>query len=155
MKNLYTFLSAAFIFSTSSCEGQHKKSTSDQNKTEIMMEKNPSDNFSQDERIALLKKSMLSYWEDAQPSYTKADVETCINILEDYSSKLAISKSKIEGMKVVKSTVEKLNDLNEKCNSELIETSEREQIADIIISESVNKGYSKPDDDITEEWREW
>ncbi|WP_131725369.1 hypothetical protein [Chryseobacterium sp. Leaf180] len=120
-----------------------------------MKEGNALPETNQSDKIALLKKSMLNYLKIAQPSYTKADVEMCIKLLEDYCVKTAASKSKNEGMEMVKITVEKLNDLNEKCNSELIETSEREQIADIIISESVNKGYSKPDDDITEEWREW
>ncbi|KQR92504.1 hypothetical protein ASG01_11335 [Chryseobacterium sp. Leaf180] len=155
MKIFSTILLAIFLFTANSCEGQNKNSKFSHTKNEIMKEGNALPETNQSDKIALLKKSMLNYLKIAQPSYTKADVEMCIKLLEDYCVKTAASKSKNEGMEMVKITVEKLNDLNEKCNSELIETSEREQIADIIISESVNKGYSKPDDDITEEWREW
>ena len=55
----------------------------------------------------------------------------------------------------VKMTVLRLNKLNEKCDFQLIETGEREQIAEIIISAGNLKGYNSLDDDITEEWREW
>lgn len=58
-------------------------------------------------------------------------------------------------MKIVKSTIEKLNILNGKCEGSLIETTEREQICEIIISASAKKGYNTIEEDITEAWREW
>jgi len=98
---------------------------------------------------------MLDYMEVANPSYTKIDVEECAKILNNYVSEISNSGSKDEGMEIVEITIEKLNKLNEKCDFELIETSEREQIAEIIILESSKKGYNKPEEDITEAWREW
>lgn len=58
-------------------------------------------------------------------------------------------------MKIVKKTVLALNALNEKCEYELIETEQREDIAEIIILAGYLKGFNDRDDDITEEWREW
>lgn len=105
--------------------------------------------------VSILKQSMTEYLETAQPLYSKKDIDECENILNDYLSKISQSKSKEEGMKIVQNTVEKLNALNEKCDFGLIETSEREQIAEIIILASSKKGYNTPEDDITEDWREW
>lgn len=151
---LITFYTA-IILTTNSCEGQNKKTQSLQKQTEIMNEENPYEKLSQKDKIALLKKSMLDYMEVAEPSYTKTDVEECLKILEEYISELSTSTSKDAGMNIVKNSIKKLNRLNDKCNSGLIETSERELIAEIMIFESVKKGYSKPNEDITEELREW
>jgi hypothetical protein len=65
------------------------------------------------------------------------------------------SKSKEDGMQIVKITVLKLNELNKNSGWELIETEEREAIAAIIIAVGHNKGYNSMAEDITEEWREW
>lgn len=62
---------------------------------------------------------------------------------------------KKNGMKSVKNVVLGLNDLNEKCGHELIETDQREQIADIIILAGHLKNYNTRNEDITEDWREW
>ena len=93
--------------------------------------------------------------EIADPPYSKNDVEDCGKILNEFLSEINKSNSKEEGLRIVKVTVEKLNNLNNKCDSQLIETSEREEIADIINSATSSKGYNKYEDDITEEWREW
>ena len=58
-------------------------------------------------------------------------------------------------MKVVEKTVLALNELNEPCDEELIETGQREDIAEIIILAGNLTGYNSLDEDITEEWREW
>lgn len=146
---------SVIIFATNFCDGQNKKLQSPKNKPEKMEKENSLEKTNEENKISLLRESMLEYMKITQPSYTKTDVEECIKILNDYSSELANSTAKDKGMKIVQNTVENLNRLNEKCNFELIETSEREQIAEIIISESVKKGYSKADEDITEDWREW
>lgn len=155
MKIRFLIFCSVLIFINNSCDGQNKKSQSLENKTEKMENKNPIDKTNEENKISLLKKSMFEYMEVAQPSYTKTDVEECIKILNQYRSDLTNSTSKDEGMKIVQNTVESLNKLNEQCDFELIETSEREQIAEIIILESIKKGYSKADEDITEDWREW
>ncbi|WP_437920031.1 hypothetical protein [Sphingobacterium sp. LRF_L2] len=91
----------------------------------------------------------------AEPNYTQRDVDQCMGILKEYLQKMAATNAKDEGNEVVQSAVISLNQLNEKCDYELIETSEREQIADIIISAAADKGYTTLEEDITEEWREW
>ena len=58
-------------------------------------------------------------------------------------------------MKVVEKTVLALNELNEPCDKELIETGQREDIAEIIILAGNLTGYNSLDEDITGEWREW
>lgn len=149
IKILIFFIPLFFI--AISCEGQNKKPKNSETKNKKMEEKNPNEN----KQISALKNSMLEYMEMSNPAYSKNDVEECEKILYEYISEISNSKSKDEGMKIVKNTVEKLNKLNVKCNSQLIETSEREQIAEIIIKESSKKGYNKPEEDITENWREW
>lgn len=102
-----------------------------------------------------LKTSMMTYMEMSNPSYKKIDVDECIKILKSHVNQISKTKSKSEGMKLVKSTVTKLNKLNEKSGYQLIETGEREIICDIIIRAGQEKGYNKLDEDITEEFREW
>lgn len=144
----------ALIFFTNSCDGQNKKVNSSENKLQKMEKKNSNEKL-EENKITNLKRSMLEYMEMGKPSYTKDDVEDCVRILNDYTLEIHNSKSKDEGMKIVKFAVDQLNKLNEKCDFQLIETSEREQIAEIIILESSKKGYNKPEEDITENWREW
>lgn len=143
------------IIITNSCDRQNKTSETPNNKIENMKAENSIEKSSEESLIFLLQKSMLEYMEAAHPSYTKTDVEQCVKILNEYTIAISNATSKDEGMKIVKNTVESLNKLNEKCDFELIETSEREQIAEIIISESSKKGYNQSDEDITEDWREW
>lgn len=108
-----------------------------------------------DSLIIELKKNIEDYMHENDPSYTQDDVNLCIATLFDYVMKVFATGSKDEGMKIVKSTILKLNELNEKCDYSLIETNEREQIAEIIILAGSEMGYNSIDDDITEEWREW
>ena len=102
-----------------------------------------------------LKKNMEDYMRDADPSYNQNNIDECISLLTDDTIKILSSGSKDEAMEIVKSTTLKLNDLNEKCDFSLIETNEREQIAEIVILAGHEMGYNSADEDITEEWREW
>jgi hypothetical protein len=102
-----------------------------------------------------LKTSMISYMQTAQPSYTIDDINSCETILKQYLVDMLTSKNKKAGMKIVKKTILTLNKLNSKTQETLIETGEREQIAEIIILASSRKGYNSVDEDITEEWRQW
>ena len=77
-----------------------------------------------------------------------------MNLLDDYLRELLDANSREEGMKIVKKTVLALNELNENCGGELIETDQREDIAEIIIVAGNLKGFNGLDEDITEEWRE-
>ena len=113
------------------------------------------ENLTLQQKIDELKKSMLEYLKSGQPLYSKSDIDKCADILEKYVEQISKSKSKDDAMNIVKDTVLQLNDLNNYTKSELIETEERERIADIIISATFQKGYNSMDEDITEKWREW
>lgn len=123
------------------------------NKKMIQMKSTGDKNI--DNLIANLKKSMEDYMKVAKPSYSQNDIDDCETLLSDYSLSMFKTHSKEEGMEIVKSTILKLNALNEKCDSSLIETDEREKIAEIIILAGHKMGYNEVDEDITEEWREW
>ena len=126
------------------------------NKTVNKPKKHPTmENKSIEAQIASLKRSMTDYMKSAHPNYTEKDIEKCVQILTEYNIEMLNSKSKEDGMQIVKATVLKLNELNENSGEELIETGEREAIATIIITVGHNKGYNSEDEDITEEWREW
>ena len=127
-----------------------------ENNTYLTIEsKNIVENLTLHQKIVELNTSMLEYMETGQPLYSKSDVDKCSEILESYIAEISKSKSKEKAMNIVKLTVLKLNDLNNNAKSELIETEERERIADIIISATHKKGYNSMDEDITENWREW
>ncbi len=102
-----------------------------------------------------LKESMLDFISHGNEYYSEEDVDKCVDILTVYLEEIQRTTSKEQGMEVIKKTIFKLNDLNEKCEHVLIETGQREQIADIIIKAGELMDYTTMDDDITEEWREW
>lgn len=149
MKLNYILLFTSLLINIRLCNEQNNKSNPPEDNLERVENKNSNKN-----EILNFKSSMLEYIEMSKPSYTKDNVEELIKILNDYTAEIANANSKEEGLNIVKVTVEKLNKLNEKCDYQLIETIEREQIAAIIIVESSKRGYNKQEDDITEKWRE-
>lgn len=102
-----------------------------------------------------LKEDMIEFIEPQQTAYKESDVQDCVKIITDYLSNIEQAKSKEEGMIIVENSVILLNALNEKCEYELIETGQREDIAEIIIIAGNLKGFNSRDEDITEEWRDW
>lgn len=102
-----------------------------------------------------LKENMIDFIEPGETSYNEKDVEKCMNIIDDYIINIEKTESKKEAMLLVEKTVILLNEINEKCEYELIETEQREDIAEIIILSGSLKGFNTRDEDITEEWREW
>ena len=102
-----------------------------------------------------LKGDMLDFIVPGDTNYSEKEVNTCMQILSDYLQAMEASTSKEEGMKAVEKAVLALNDLNEASDYELIETGQREDIAEIIILAGSFKGYNSEDDDITEDWRDW
>jgi len=102
-----------------------------------------------------LKTGMIEYIELGAPEYSEKDVEECMNLIDIFLQDIALSENKENGMKIVEKLVIQLNDLNEKCDHTLIETDQRERIADIIILAGHLKGYNEREEDISEEWREW
>ena len=105
--------------------------------------------------IESLKIGMIEYIEPGETEYTEKDVEKCMKLIDTFLTELEQTENKENGMKVVQKIVLKLNELNEKCEHELIETDQREQLAEIINLAGNLKGYNEKDEDITEEWREW
>lgn len=108
-----------------------------------------------DSLISSLIESMESYLKYGEASYSQKNIDECILILNDYASNIPKSSSRDEAIAHVKSTVLKLNALNEATEGSLIETGERELIAEIINMPIEKLKYIKPNEDATEEWREW
>lgn len=105
-----------------------------------------------------LIEGMIEYMEDDEDGdveYTKAQVNECDTILQDYLKSLQSSASKESTLICVKETVLKLNDLNANAGHELIETDQRESICEYIIRATSILGFNEDDEDVTEEWREW
>jgi hypothetical protein len=98
---------------------------------------------------------MTDFIQSGKTEYTKSDVEKCMSLIDNFLNEMSKSDSKEVGILSAKKVVLALNKLNEKCEHELIETEQREQIADIIILAGHLKGYNGRNEDITEEWREW
>ena len=102
-----------------------------------------------------LKKSMIDYIKTGDANYNEKDVKKCISIIDKFLIDIKNSKSKEDGLLIVKNTVLQLNNINKKTNFSLIETMERENIAEIINLAGYEKGYNSKDEDIKEQWREW
>lgn len=98
---------------------------------------------------------MTAFIQPSETEYTKSDVEKCMSLIDNFLNEISKSDSKEVGILSAKKVVFELNELNEKCEYELIETEQREQIVDIIILAGHLKGYNGRNEDITEEWREW
>ncbi len=98
---------------------------------------------------------MLDYMNEGDVNYTKTEVEECRRILEEHIEALSCTLDRNSAMKCVKTTVLKLNELNESAGEELIETDQRENICEYIIKAGAFLGFNGEDDDVTEEWREW
>lgn len=103
-----------------------------------------------------LEEGMLDFISDEGPhDYTAADVKSCMSILNEFLSKMDLAASPPESLAIVEKSVLALNDLNESCEHGLIETGQREDIAEIMILAGHLKGFNDRDDDITEDWRDW
>jgi hypothetical protein len=101
-----------------------------------------------------VKQGMIDFISE-DTSYSEEEVGICMNILKKHLDELSKTKNKNEGMALVEKTVLQLNELNEKCEYELIETGQREDICEILILAGNEMGYNDRGEDITEEWREW
>ena len=101
--------------------------------------------------------SMTEYMEDNDDcGYTKAHVNNCRRILNEYVKDLkAIKSNDSEIMKCVEKTVKALNALNDEVDGCLIETMEREDLCAFIQEKAHEFGLTETDVDITEDWREW
>lgn len=104
---------------------------------------------------------MIEYMEldgESDAGYSNEEVDKCAILLEQYLEEVlspTIYGNSKKIRKVVQSAVIALNELNAACDHSLIETDQREQICELIISAAVNAGLKSDGNDITEEWREW
>lgn len=103
---------------------------------------------------ASLIKGMIDFM-DEDTGYNQSHVDECGRILDDYLEAISIAENKETATGITKSTVQKLNELNEQSGEELIETDQREQICEMIILAGHLKGFNGADEDVTEDWREW
>lgn len=91
------------------------------------------------------------------PGYTEADIYRCGAIIDSYTQRIASCKhgDKQAVMSAVRDTVLELNTLNLEAGESLIETDQREDLAELIIKAAAAVGVGNGKDDLTEEWREW
>lgn len=102
-----------------------------------------------------LQSNMTEYLSSGEAEYSVKHKDKCFKLVNSYLSKMDRSSTSEKTLKLVKKTVVGLNKLNLKCNHSLIETDERESLAEIINRAAFLKGFNPDDDDLTEEWREW
>ena len=90
--------------------------------------------------------------------YTQEHVDRCSEIIDDFLDSLdkapEAQKNKYI-MAAVKKTILKFNELNEECDSGLIETDQREDLAKLVNLAAKHAGLESSADDITYKWREW
>ena len=107
------------------------------------------------QKIEFLEEGMLSFMDSGDTDYNRKHVDDCINLIENFLGDMSIAESKKNGMKTVKKLVQDLNKLNRDGGNQLIETSQRELIADIINLSGHLKGFNTRHQDITSRWRDW
>lgn len=118
-----------------------------------------------DEALRLMYDFLLPDEEDGEeldPGYTEADVVACGRILDAYiarvcgiaASSLPDPRRREQALAAVERAVTELNELNERCGESMIETEERERLAEAINDGAVAAGLPEGEDH-TEEWREW
>lgn len=98
---------------------------------------------------------MLAFMDEGDVSYARKHVELCARILDDHLIAVSAARTPESATECVRKTVIKLNELNDRVGGELIETDQRDQICELIISAGAILGFNGKDEDVTEEWREW
>lgn len=91
------------------------------------------------------------------PGYTEADIERCASIIDSYIQRVSSCPHGDEQsvMSAVRDAVLELNTLNSEAGESLIETDQREDLAELIIKAAAVVGVGNGKNDLTEEWREW
>jgi hypothetical protein len=101
-----------------------------------------------------LEDSMMDYL-SSTTSYTKKDVKKSMKIIDFYLREIECATIREEGLFAVEKTVKMLNLLNKDCYHELIETYQRDCIAQLMNLTAVEKGFNDKNEDLTEKWRKW
>jgi hypothetical protein len=90
--------------------------------------------------------------------YAQKHVDRCSAIIDDFLASLEKTPETQKNkyiMAVVRKTILRLNKLNERCDGNLIETGQREDLCKLVNSVARHAGLESSADDITYEWREW
>lgn len=98
------------------------------------------------------------YDPDFDAGYTQDHIDQCMSLLDTFLATLknVPPEGKTEFiMAAVKHLVLGLNAVNESCDGAMIETDQREQLCEIIITAAKDAGLESDEYDVTEEWREW
>ncbi len=93
-----------------------------------------------------------------EPCCTMADVNTCANILENYIGNLTtIAKDPTDEliMELVEKTVKKLNKVNEKCEYELIDETQGDEICEFIHDAAVEAGLQEYGANVADSFRDF
>lgn len=90
------------------------------------------------------------------PGYTLSDINHCAEILDCFYDQIQTQPhgNKDQVMRVITQAVQQLNILSQRCEG-MIETDQRELLCDLINTVAYEKGVGLPDEDLTEETREW
>jgi hypothetical protein len=111
------------------------------------------------ENLSATKENLLrglrDFMVNASATYDEDDVVDCGRIIDRYVETLAHVPDRATARDAARTAVLALNELNNRCEGELIETDQREQICAIIIEAGALRGFNGPDEDVTEDWREW
>ena len=113
------------------------------------------------EKVLYSMEEYLNYLEngdednDDEIQYSQDDIEECGEILDLYIDSLTNSNGEEEIMQAVEEVIGSLNELNYKTDQGLIETQQREDLAEYIQTAAVLAGLPPTEEDITEEWRDW
>ncbi len=93
---------------------------------------------------------------DFDCGYTQADVDRCAEIIDKYLHTIGNTDARDQAaiLLAIQHTVERLNALNEACDGRLIETDQREDLCELILTAAKRRGLVT-DEDVTEPWREW
>lgn len=95
------------------------------------------------------------YLAEADANYGEDEVVDCGRIVDRYLEAVGNAPDQATAREAVRTSVLALNALNDRCDGQLIETDQREQLCVIIIGASALPGFNGPDEDVTGEWREW
>jgi hypothetical protein len=90
--------------------------------------------------------------------YTRKHIDRCSEIIDDFLASLEKTPKSQKNKYIIaaaKKTILRLNKLNEECDNSLIETDQREDLAELINLAARQAGLESSADDITYEWREW
>ncbi|MDB4932351.1 MAG: hypothetical protein JWM10_4835 [Myxococcaceae bacterium] len=98
---------------------------------------------------------MRAYLADGGAAYSEADILDCSRALGEHCAAMQQVETNQQARALTRTTVLRLNELNERCGGALIETDQREQICALLIRAGARRGFNREDEDVTEQWREW